>query len=59
MYFVSSRWRNNTHVSPMRLFSSLDDAKAYAKKLKKLKEGEPVIYQLYSDKEPVRISVKD
>jgi hypothetical protein len=29
MYFVSSRWRNNTHVSPMRLFSSLDDAKAY------------------------------
>lgn len=56
MYFVSSRWRNNTHVSPMRLFSSLDDAKAYAKTLK---EGEPVIYQLYSDKEPVRISVKD
>ncbi len=56
MYFVRSRWRNNTHVSPMRLFSSLDDAKAYAKTLK---EGEPVIYQLYSDREPVRISVKD
>ena len=56
MYFVSSRWRNNTHVSPMRLFSSLDDAKVYAKTLK---EGEPVIYQLSSDREPVRISVKD
>jgi hypothetical protein len=56
MYFVSSRWRNNTHVSPMRLFPSLEDAKAYANTLK---EGEPVIYQLFSDREPLRISVKE
>ena len=51
-YFVSSRWRNNTHVSPMRLFSDIDAAKTYAASLQ---EGEPVIYQLFPDREPIRI----
>jgi hypothetical protein len=53
-YFVSSRWRNNTHVSPMRLFSDLNAAKRYAKTLK---EGEPIIYQLFPDREPVKVKV--
>jgi hypothetical protein len=57
MYFVSVRWRNNLHVSPMRLFSSLDDAKAYAEELRKENLGDLVIYQLFSDKKPVKIKV--